>query len=209
MKAEAENPSRRERSIGALRNAVVATMAMLALAATPVAAVEVAGIRLDPSVRVGGAQLVLNGAGLRTRFGVEVYVIGIYLPEPTASAAQAIDKYGPKRISLTFLREVTARQLVDALYEGVRDGSSDADFVQIKRDADALAEIMLPLRTAKRGDTVSLDYLPHKGAQVIANGRAVGLTVPSYELYRALLRIWLGEHPVDSRLKRALLPSRP
>lgn len=192
-----------------LRIAVVTVGAWLAFVATPVDAEEVAGVRLDPTAHVGGARLVLNGAGLRTQFGFEVYVIGLYLPQPTSSAAHAIDRYGPKRISLTFRREVSARQLVDALHEGVRDGTSDADFMRIKRDADALAEIMLPLRTAKRGETVSLDYLPHKGAQVIANGRAVGQAVPSHELYRALLRIWLGEHPVDSSLKQALLPPRP
>jgi len=192
-----------------LRIAVVTVAACLALVAMPVDADEVAGVRLDPTAQVGGTRLVLNGAGLRTQFGIEVYVIGLYLPQPTSSAAHAIDRYGPRRISLTFRREVSARQLVDALYEGVRDGTSEADFMRIKRDADALAEIMLPLRTAKRGETVSLDYLPHKGAQVIAHGRVVGQAVPSHDLYRALLRIWLGDNPVDPGLKQALLPSRP
>lgn len=170
----------------------------------------VAGVRLVPSVRVAETPLVLNGAGLRSRFGIEVYVIGLYLAEPAATGAQAIDRYGPKRISLTFLRDVSAQQLVDALYEGVRDGSSSAEFVKLKRDADTLAEIMLPLRTARKGETVALDYLPNRGAQVIANGQAVGAPIQSFALYRALLRIWLGDSPVDARLKNALLPlSRP
>ena len=64
---------------------------------------------------------------------------------------------------------------------------------------------MLPLRTAKAGDVVALDYLPGAGSQVVMNGRAVGQPIPGHDLYRALLRIWLGEPPVDNNLKRLLL----
>jgi len=209
MKDTPEDPIRRAPYFDIVHIAVVAVGALFALFGASAHAGNVAGVSIAPTAQVGGASLVLNGAGLRSQFGFDVYVIGIYLEQPTSSAKQAIDSYGPKRIALTFMREVTARQLVDALYEGVRDGSQKADFASVKRHADALAEIMLPLQTAKKGDTVALDYLPHKGAQVIANGRTVGLAVPSHELYRALLRIWLGESPVDPSLKRELLRTHP
>ena len=128
--------------------------------------------------------------------------------ERTTSAESAVDATGPKRIALTFLREVTALSLVDALYEGVRGSSTEAEFARLKASADALSAIMLPLGAAKKGDVVALDYLPNAGAQVVMNGRAVGLPVPGHDLYRALLRIWLGDAPVDVNLKRALLSGR-
>ena len=78
----------------------------------------------------------------------------------------------------------------------------------MKASADALSAIMLPLRVAKKGDIVALDYLPEAGAQVVVNGRVVGRPVPDRNLYRALLRIWLGDAPVDAKLKRALLLGR-
>ncbi len=67
-----------------------------------VRAAEVAGVRIDPGARVGGVDLALNGAGLRQRFMVDVYVIGLYFAERTTSAESAIDAAGPKRIALTF-----------------------------------------------------------------------------------------------------------
>lgn len=81
-------------------------------------------------------------------------------------------------------------------------------FATFSCSADALSAIMLPLRVAKKGDIVALDYVPHAGAQVVMNGRAIGRPVPGHDLYRALLRIWLGDPPVDINLKRALLSGR-
>lgn len=184
---------------------VSAAFAMIAIPGQFVRAAEVAGVRVASVVRVGGVDLALNGAGLRQRFMTDVYVIGLYFAERTSSAEAAIEASGPKRIALTFMRDVTAQSLVDALYEGVRESSTDEEFARLKFSADKLSEVMLPLGVAKKGDVVALDYVPGAGAQVIVNGRAVGLPIPNRDLYCALLRIWLGNPPVDVNLKRALL----
>jgi len=138
----------------------------------------------------------------------DIYVIGLYLERPVASAQAAIGAGGPKRIALTLMREIPAQSLVDALYEGIRDNTSEAGFARLKVSADALAAVMLPLNAAKKGDVLALDYLPDAGAQVVVNGRPIGHPVPGAELYQALLKIWLGEAPVDAELKRALLAGR-
>ena len=187
---------------------LLAVLAALTGVGAKVHAAEVAGVLIEPGARVAGVDLALNGAGLRKLFLADVYVIGMYFSERTTSAEAAIDSAGPKRIALTFMRDVTAESLVDALYEGVRDSSGEAEFTAMKASADALSAIMLPLRVAKKGDIVALDYLPDAGAQVVVNGRVVGRPVPDRNLYRALLRIWLGDAPVDAKLKRALLLGR-
>ena len=185
--------------------ALLIQIALLIIPGNVIHAAEVAGIRVPLQARVGGVELVLNGAGLRRFLFVDVYVIGMYFSERTASARIAIDAPGPKRIALIFAREVSVQSLVDALYEGIRDNSTETEFKELKGPADELSAIMLPLRTAKKGDIVALDYLPSAGAQVVVNGQVVGPPVPGRDLYRALLKIWLGEFPVDSDLKRKLL----
>jgi hypothetical protein len=185
--------------------ALALALAMMCAPFDIASAAEVSGVRVDPRARVAGVELALNGAGLRRLFLANVYVIGLYMPERTNSADTAIEATGPKRIALTFLRDVTAQALVDALYEGIRDSSTETEFTRLKTAAEALSAVMLPLRTAKAGDVVALDYLPGAGSQVVMNGRAVGQPIPGHDLYRALLRIWLGEPPVDNNLKRLLL----
>jgi Chalcone isomerase-like len=186
---------------------VAVTLIIVAIGA--VRAADVAGVRIDHSVRVGGIDLVLNGAGLRSSFMTSIYVIGLYLPEPRTSADAAISVAGPKRIALTLMRDVSAQSLVDALYEGVRDNTSEAEFAHLKNATDALAAIMLPLQVAKKGDVVAIDYVPNSGAQVVVNGRSIGQAIPGKDLYRALIKIWLGDAPVDTKLKRALLLGSP
>ena len=51
---------------------------------------EIAGVALDDDIAVAGVPLVLNGAGLRTRFMLEVYVIGLYVRARTTSADAVI-----------------------------------------------------------------------------------------------------------------------
>jgi hypothetical protein len=87
-----------------------ATLA-LALSFGAVQAVEVAGVKLDDTVKVAGKDLKLNGAGVRTRIVIKVYVLGLYLPEKKDSTAGVLDSTGPRRISLTLMREVTGDEL--------------------------------------------------------------------------------------------------
>ena len=49
-----------------------------------------------------------------------------------------------------------------------------------------------------------LDYLPGIGTRFTFNG-ITRLTIPGEDFNRAMLRIWLGDRPVDGRLKSALL----
>jgi hypothetical protein len=52
---------------------------------------------------------------------------------------------------------------------------------------------------------ITLDYIPESGTRVTLNGEPKGEAIAGDDFYRALLRIWLGENPVDSSLKKALL----
>jgi long-chain acyl-CoA synthetase len=57
----------------------------LAFVATPALAAEVAGIKVDEHVKLESVELVLNGAGLRTKAFFKVYVAGLYLAERKAN----------------------------------------------------------------------------------------------------------------------------
>ena len=57
-------------------------VAALALATAPAfAAMDVAGVTFEDKARLGGTELTLNGAGVRTKVFFKVYAIGLYLPE--------------------------------------------------------------------------------------------------------------------------------
>jgi hypothetical protein len=47
--------------------------------------------------------------------------------------------------------------------------------------------------------------VPAAGTQLTVDGKPSGAPIPGEDFYRALLKIWLGEHPVQDDLKKALL----
>lgn len=182
----------------------VALVAVL-LAGPGLQAAEVAGIRVEEKLRVGNNELVLNGAGLRSRFFIKVYVGALYVAEKTASPAAIVDSAAPRRISLRMLRELDAEALVSALDEGLRNNLSAGELAELKPQADQLAGIMKGIGKAKESDTVAIDFSA-EGVSVSQNGEGRG-KVAGPAFARALLKVWLGDKPVDASLKKALLGS--
>lgn len=181
----------------------VAVLAASLAAGCCVQAAEVAGVRLPESVQSAGQTLVLNGAGLRTRLLFKVYVAALYVPARTSSAADVVGGSGPRRIGLHMLREVNADSLVKALREGIARNHAAAEVTALAPRLDQFERIMRGIGTTRAGDTVGLDFSVG-GVEVSLNGQSRG-GVPDATLARALLRVWLGEQPVDPALKQGLL----
>ena len=179
--------------------------ALLVSISVAASAAEVAGVKLDERTTLGTSELVLNGAGLLKRLFSKVYVAGLYLTEKRKSPADVLALAGPKRIQITLLRNLPARDLVDALTEGIRDNSSLEQQRALKGRVDDLAANLLALRQGKKGDVITLDWLPDAGTLVVVNGELMGDAIPGDDLFRALLRVWLGDRPTTSGLKKALL----
>ncbi|HEX7250255.1 MAG TPA: chalcone isomerase family protein, partial [Burkholderiales bacterium] len=102
-------------------------LALLFVLAFPAWGAEVAGVKLEDQAKLGNADLVLNGAGLRKRLFFQVYAIGLYLPKKTSSALDAASMPGPKRIEIHMLRDVGAEQFTEALAEGIRANHNEAE----------------------------------------------------------------------------------
>jgi hypothetical protein len=174
----------------------------LACLSTAALAAEVGGVKLDDKVNVGGQELVLNGAGVRTRVVFKVYVASLYLPRKAADA-QAVLAEAPRRIQLNLLRALSADQFVDALNEGLAENNTAAEMAAIKPQADQLAAIMRSFKDVKEKDIVTLDFVDG-ATRVALNGDTKG-SIPGDAFNQALMRVWLGEKPVQGDLKKALL----
>ena len=177
---------------------------LLCFAALPAAAAEVAGVRIDDKTRVGNADLVLNGAGLRKRLFVQVYAIGLYLPQKANRPAAILEQKGPKRVAIHMLRDVSADSFTEALVEGIRANHSEADAKALEPRVRELAAIIAELKEARKGMALALDWNGRE-TRLSVQGKPMGQPISGEDFYRALLRIWLGEKPVQDDLKKALL----
>jgi hypothetical protein len=177
------------------------------LAAVPGYGAEVAGVRIEDKTKVGSADLTLNGAGLRKRAFFQVYAIGLYLPQKSAASAAILEQAGPKRIAIHMLRDVGADAFTEALADGIRANHSDAEAKALEPRVKEIAAIMAELKEAKKGMAIALDWQPGAGTVMLVNGAARGKPIAGEDFYRALLRIWIGDKPVQDDLKKALLGS--
>ena len=179
--------------------------ALLLLATFVASAAEIAGVRIDDKTRVANAELALNGAGLRKRVFFQVYAIGLYLPQKSSSAAAVLEQPGPKRVAIHMLRDVGADAFTEALADGIRANRSEADTRALEPRIKELAAIMAEVKEAKKGMAIALEWQPPTGTVMLVNGAARGKPIAGEDFYRALLRIWIGDKPVQDDLKKALL----
>ena len=189
-----------------MRLLVAVSLAFAAMGASA-QAVEVEGVKLDPTAQVGGAALQLNGAGVRTRAIFKVYVAGLYVPAKANNAAALLAQKGPRRMAITMLRNVDADTFSGALTEGLQKNLSEAQFSGFKAQIDSLSANFKAAGEAKKGDVIHLEFGPDAGTRVVINGKPSGAAIPGEDFYTAVLRIWLGDKPVDSDLKKGLVGS--
>jgi long-chain acyl-CoA synthetase len=180
---------------------LVLLIGVVALSSSAFAA-DVGGVKLDDKTSVGGQDLVLNGAGIRTRAFFKVYVASLYVPARSGDVAAVLAK-GPRRIQMNLLRDLSGDQLVGALNDGLKDNNSEADLAAVKTQADQMTSIMKGFGEVKEGNVVTLDFVDD-GTRISLNGAAKG-TIAGEAFNKALTRIWLGDKPVQADLKKAML----
>ena len=167
-------------------------------------ALEVAGVKLADNVHLGSRDLQLNGAGVRSRFFLDLYIAALYLPEKNTSGAAVLADGGEKRMALHLLFSISADHLFSALNNAIVANHTPAELSALEVPLKEFAAIFHRIDEVKKGDVVALDYLPGSGTQISLNGVVKG-TVGGAPFNSALLKVWLGDKPAQADLKQKLL----
>ena len=187
-----------------------AVLALSALAAGPLAAAGagatvVGDVPFEPTVQVQGQTLVLNGAGLRYKTVFKVYAAGLYLEKKAGTPAEVLALKGPKRLSVTMLRDIDSSELGKLFSRGMEDNMDKAAFSKLVPGVLRMGQICADHRMLRAGENFTVDWLPGTGTVVIVKGQPQGEPFKEPEFFNALLGIWLGHQPADWKLKDALL----
>lgn len=173
-------------------------------------AVDVAGVRFPERARIGAAECLLNGAGLRSVLGVKLYAIGVYLPQKTGSTKEALSAQGAKRIQIFTMFDLTADMIAVGLVKGMRRNLAEAEFVALKERIETLRAAIHATDRAPGGSVIQLDWLPAPeglggATRLSVNGLQRGEDIPGEDFFQALLKVWMGERVNDAGLRDALL----
>lgn len=178
-------------------------LAVLLLTVSPVQAKEIAGVMVQEVVKTDtGTELVLNGAGIRSKFFFDIYIAKLYLEHPATDVKKILASTGGRRMVMHFLHdEVSKDKIVDGWIEGFAGNSDAKDVEALQSRIDSFNAMFVDV---KKGDRIVLDFVPEKGTIVTVAGEEKGV-IEGKDFNDALLLIWLGDKPVNKKLKQQLL----
>lgn len=181
---------------------LVLGLSLALLAAATAGAKELGDITMPDTLTGEGQNLILNGAGFRTKYWFKIYGCGLYLQKKDSNARQIIDADEPMGVRMHFVyRKVSGEDMVEMLDKGF-EKSTKGNTAPIKEQIDHLLKL-LP-GTFYKGDIVDLFYVPGRGIVCYINGKYAGED-PGLDFKQAVFGIWLGDEPVNETLKDEML----
>lgn len=169
------------------------------------APVDVAGIKVEDTIDLQGTKLQLNGAGVRYKAVFKVYVAALYVGKKVATPEEFYAATGPKRMSITMLRDIDSNELGKAFTKGFEENAPKGEMAKLIPGLIRMGQVFSDQKKLVAGDTFTNDWIPGTGLIITIKGKTQGEPFKEQEFFNALMRIWLGPNPADWKLKDALL----
>jgi len=169
----------------------------------PAQASNIAGIELKDGIKLGKTNLVLNGAGQRTKLFFDLYIAALYLTGKTGDAQAIIDADEVVLIQIHVISNlISSENLTRGTREGFNKSTGNNTAVIQEQIDDFLDAFKEPITV---GDTFEIVYQPGKGVTVVKNRQIVKTLPVNLYFKRALFGIWLSDNPAQVSLKNKLL----
>ncbi|GAB6094817.1 chalcone isomerase family protein [Desulfatiferula olefinivorans] len=199
-----------------MRKAIVLLTALM-LTSASAWALELGGVEIPDTAAISDTNLVLNGVGLRKKFGMKIYAVGLYLKAKSTDGQAIIDADEPMRLEMHWRMSSPSQKIDETYYEsfagsvGAPKASSygpQTDFGPMSKDIVTFMSWLNQRATTKQ-DVWTYDYIPGKGTEVYINDgtkKELKGVVPGLDFKKALFKIWLAEDPpVGKGLREDLL----
>ena len=164
---------------------------------------DIGGISLPDTLKANDTELQLNGAGIREKWLLDLYVGGLYLPTKQNDADTILKSAEPMAIRLHIISGmITSKKMTNATVEGFENsthGNTEPLRTEIDKFLSTFAE---PI---KEGDIFDFIYTPGTGVKIIKNG-TTAQTIDGGDAFKeALFGIWISDKPAQKSLKKEML----
>lgn len=162
---------------------------------------KIEGVNFPSKNIINSQTVVLNGGGLREKYGfVDLYVGGLYLKSKTSDADKIIMADEEMGIRIVIVSSLVSREkFIEALEEGFKNTTTgEHTQQQIEDFKNCFTDPFV------KNDKVVLNYVPDEGVQLLMNGDKKG-TIKGLPFKQALFGIWLGGVPASEELKTGML----
>lgn len=159
------------------------------------------GIEFPAEISVNNQNTILNGGGLREKYGfLDLYVGALYLTSKSSDASKIILADQPMGIRLVIASKLVTRdRFIEALEEGFAN-STVGTFTP--KDIELFKQYLSD--PFEQNDEILLNYHPGDGVYLYKNGKQRG-SFKGLAFKQALFGIWLGDKPAQESLKQGML----
>lgn len=174
------------------------------LASISFSQVKLYGVAFPAKLGFDNKVVVLNGAGVRNKYFMNVYVAGLYLRTKNSNPQEIINADQPMAVRLQIISSLVTRdRMAESIIEGFEQ-STGGKTKPIQKEIDMIIKIFKS-EPIKVGDVFDIMYTPGKGITATKNGKDYGILIKGLSFKKAVFGIWLGEDPVDDPLKDKML----
>ncbi len=185
-----------------MKKQLLVLAALAAMSSSSVSAKEISGVEIPETISPEQQVLHFNGAGVRSKFFVDLYVGSLFTTAKMDSATKVMEGDQPAAIRLNITSGmITSEKMTKAMIEGFeRATHGDVSPIEgsIKDFMSAFSEPIV------EGDQFTLLSIPGKGVVTFKNGKQQSVTQGD-TFRKALLGVWLGDDPTDDDLKEDML----
>lgn len=162
---------------------------------------EISDVTLQNTIEVDGATLHLNGAGVRSKYFLSLYVGSLYLTNKASDANKILYSTDVKMIQLDIISSlITAEKMEETVKEGFKN-SLGGDTSSLQSEIDSFISVFkeeIEVGDVFKFETNGTSLKAYKNDKLLT-------TVESEDFQRALFGIWLGNKPADKKLKGLML----
>ena len=169
------------------------------------APVEIAGVKLDDPIELQNTKLQLNGAGIRYKAIFKVYVAALYLDKRVSTPEEVYAAAGPKRMSITMLRDIDSNELGKSFTKAFEDNAPKTEMSKLVPGLLKMGQVFSDQKKMLAGESFTIDWVPGAGTVISVKGKQQGEAIKEIEFFNAMMRIWLGTKPADWKLRDELL----
>lgn len=178
------------------------TLCIALLAIFSSAQKTIGDVKVDAKLNVEGQNLILNGAGTREKFFMDMYVGSLYVGKKGSDGNALSAANEAMAIKLNIVSSlISSEKLISAINDGF-ENSTGKKTAPFKAKIDKFKSFFKDKINKK--DVFIIIYVPGEGVSVYKNGTKKG-TIDGLDFKKALFGIWLGAKPADSDLKNGML----
>ncbi|WP_158224711.1 TonB family protein [Agaribacterium haliotis] len=146
---------------------------------------------------------MLNGLSTYQNLGKDQFIAALYTDAPVSEPSSLLSSDAAARMEMRIVApRITQRRFMSRLIENLTVNSEAA---ALNAQVEALGNLGKSLKSSlKTGDRLVVDYRPAEGTVIKLNGTEL-LSLRSDEFFRLLLATWVGDVPLSSDFRAAML----